>query len=156
MASISGLGGGDLGNLMSQLRNAGGTGGAAGGAGAAGGGGAMGAATQQFGSALDSALRGDVSGTMNQLNQLASTDPNKLYEGGVLGKASGSGAARAMMSGDSGSVAGLVDSMSRAIQSRLETTEAAKKTAETDVQTLVTGGDIDLHNVILASERAGL
>ncbi|MBI5834022.1 MAG: flagellar hook-basal body complex protein FliE [Armatimonadetes bacterium] len=157
MASIGGIGGGgggagggDLMGLMNSLKSAGGAGGTG------GSGGAMGAATEKFGGAMESALRGDVSGTMNQLNSLTSQDPSKLYEGGALGKAATASAKMAMGSGDAGSVAGLVDSMSKAIQSRIETTEASKKTAEANVQTLITGGDIDLHNVILASERAGL
>lgn len=146
MASIGGVGGGasDLVGMMNSLRGA-------------GGGAGMGAAGDKFGSALEGALRGDVSGTMDQLKQLTSTDPTTLGADGVLAEAERAGARRSVMSsGGAGSVASLVESMNKAVQNRLESTEAAKKSAEADVQTLVSGGDIDLHNVILASERAGL
>ncbi len=55
-----------------------------------------------------------------------------------------------------GDVAALGGSLSRAVANRLEQVTASDAKAAADKQTLLTGGDIELHNVILSAERAQL
>jgi flagellar hook-basal body complex protein FliE len=58
--------------------------------------------------------------------------------------------------GPTGQVAALGDALTQAVNSRLEQVSATEATAAADRETLLTGGDIELHNVILSAERAQL
>ena len=58
--------------------------------------------------------------------------------------------------GPTGNVAALGDAVSQAVTNRLEQVSASQSTAQANVQELMTGGDIELHNVILSTERAQL
>lgn len=58
--------------------------------------------------------------------------------------------------GPTGDVAALGDAVSQAVTGRLDKVTASEATAKANVQTLLTGGDIEMHNVILSAERAQL
>ncbi len=58
--------------------------------------------------------------------------------------------------GPTGHVAALGDALSQAVNGRLERVTESEALSAADKQTLLTGGDIELHNVILSAERAQL
>lgn len=53
-------------------------------------------------------------------------------------------------------VSSLVDSLHTAVGNRIAITEGARAEADEAAKTLLSGGDIDLHNVIMAAEKAGI
>ncbi|NUP99358.1 MAG: flagellar hook-basal body complex protein FliE, partial [Armatimonadetes bacterium] len=60
------------------------------------------------------------------------------------------------MGGGSGQTAALGHSLGQAVTNRLEAVQTTEAAAAENVQTLLSGGEIDLHNVILSAERAQL
>lgn len=58
--------------------------------------------------------------------------------------------------GGGGEVAQLSQSVAKSISNRLEQVRTADQQADQAVQTLLSGGDIELHNVVMAAERAKL
>ncbi len=58
--------------------------------------------------------------------------------------------------GPSGQVEALTEATRTAVTNRLEQVESSSAEAQAKVQEMLSGGDVDLHNVILASERAKL
>jgi flagellar hook-basal body complex protein FliE len=55
-----------------------------------------------------------------------------------------------------GDVAALGDTVAQAVSNRLDKVTESEAKSAADKQTLLTGGDIEMHNVILSAERAQL
>ncbi|MCC7493923.1 MAG: flagellar hook-basal body complex protein FliE [Fimbriimonadaceae bacterium] len=113
-------------------------------AGAAGGG-QLGSALQQFDQVLNNALGPEALGQIDQAlsNPATSLRPDQV-------------APTQPFDGPTGQVAALSDSARSAVEARLERVESSSAEARGKVQEMLTGGDVDLHNVVLASERSRL
>lgn len=110
----------------------------------------------QYGAALQ-----QVTGLVDQTLGEGTTDQFKslLDEASAVTtlRPEGSGAPNmALPAGPSGQVAALGGSVEQAVNNRLEAVQTTEAEAAENVKTLLSGGEIDLHNVILSAERAQL
>jgi len=118
-------------------------------------------AGERFGQVLDNTLRqadlGDV-GALSGLLQSATTREGTPESSGLRARlASPLGApAVAVRPGEAGAVGSLVDSLAQAANNRLRAVEEAKAEVRTGAESLLTGGGAELHDVILAAEKAGI
>jgi flagellar hook-basal body complex protein FliE len=128
-------------------------------------------ATQRFGQVLQNTVAGSPSGLLDTLGQAAANPIGAATElgnvandlgqqaakqNGGLGRSSVGESLPMGLGGGSGSVGSLADSLHGALTSRIAATQGAQDAADKGMGTLLSGGNIDLHTVILASERAQL
>lgn len=100
-------------------------------------------ATEKFSQVLANTVHDQLGQTAGSLAPARTLTPEALAEGGRYAAATGD-------------VADLGHAISSAVSSRLERVRDSERQAAADVKTLLSGGDIELHNVILAAERAQL
>jgi flagellar hook-basal body complex protein FliE len=123
----------------------------------------LGDARQRFGDVLRNTL-GDAGSPSAQAAGLMDVGPQSTA--GMVASAESGAARRAApveRSGSAGrsrgadsSVAALADSLTGAVQSRLAQVQDSENEATASKETLLNGGDIEIHNVMLATQKAKL
>jgi flagellar hook-basal body complex protein FliE len=126
---------------------------------------------QKFGQVLENTMTGKPGGVADVLSQAMANPTGTAQELGNLASnlmnqsAAATGAISPAPSqqplamglgGATGSVDSLVQSLHQAVASRVEAVNGSQKAMEQNVSTMLSGGDVDLHTVILSSERAQL
>jgi len=108
----------------------------------------LGGALGQFEQALRGALGSDATARFDQAVQGARETTTLRSTQGVVPPPT--------FAGPRGQVAALSSDVQTAVGDRLHQVEASQAEAQEKVRTLLSGGDVDMHSVILASERAKL
>lgn len=117
--------------------------------------GALGAPqTEQLGSAL--AKFQDVLEAAGGQNPAAALEKAMAITDTSLRPADGTVPAPTPIPGQAGQVAALSDTIREAVGNRLEQVQETHDAARDQVKRMLSGEDVDLHNVVLAAERAQL